>query len=212
MRHLIWDMGGTLIDTYPQVITALCSALENPDGTCPIPHEISALTRVSIASAMATLSSRYQIPRQQLEEAYTELKRSWQDHPAPLMVGAQELLQAVCDTGGRNIVVTHRDRTSATALLRGHGLLPGEGGLISGLVCASDGFPRKPDPAMFLHALRKFHLDPTQTAAVGDRPIDAAAAQAAGLRAFQIPAHGPRFTAVAAWVSGSAGSVSADRE
>lgn len=114
MRHLIWDMGGPLIDTYPQVISALSSALENLDRTCPIPHEIS------------------------------------------------------------------------------------------GLVCAPDGFPRKPDPAMFLHALRAFHLAPALTAAVGDRPIDAVAAQAAGLRAFQIPAHGPGFTAVAAWVSGSA--------
>jgi putative hydrolase of the HAD superfamily len=43
----------------------------------------------------------------------------------------------------------------------------------------------KPDPAIFLHALRTHHLDPAEAAYVGDEPgDDYAGATAAGLRAI----------------------------
>ena len=53
---------------------------------------------------------------------------------------------------------------------------------VEDLVCAPDGFPRKPDPAMVLELLRRHDLAPEDVLAVGDRPGDVLAARAAGVR------------------------------
>lgn len=44
------------------------------------------------------------------------------------------------------------------------------------------GYPRKPDPAMSLAALKKHNLHPAGSLFVGDREIDIQSGQAAGVR------------------------------
>ena len=91
------------------------------------------------------------------------------------MAGAHEVLAAVTAAGGLNLVATHRDRESATQLLRTLGLD------VDDMVCAPDGFARKPDPEMPLELMRRHGLDAADVLAVGDRPGDVAAALAAGV-------------------------------
>lgn len=172
---IIWDLGGTLVDTYPEVDRALVAAL----GEEPTPrrlHEVALLTRRSSAHAITTLAERYGVPEETLQAAYDETKQIWTVQPAPVMDGAREVLAAVHAGGGLNLVATHRDRTSAQTLLDGLDLA------VDDLVCAPDGFPRKPDPAMHLELLSRHELEAAEVLAVGDRPADVAAAQAAGIR------------------------------
>ena len=66
MRNIIWDMGGTLIDTYPQVAETLAScvndhvdASRSPDGSVKdhvTTEAVTELTMVSIDHAIQTLS------------------------------------------------------------------------------------------------------------------------------------------------------------
>ena len=49
------------------------------------------------------------------------------------------------------------------------------------MVCAPDGFPRKPDPTMVQLLLQRHGLDVDDCIFVGDRLIDAEAAHAAGM-------------------------------
>src|SRR5690625_1119534 len=70
--------------------------------------------------------------------AEAALKEHWRTSPPPVMPGLQEVMAAV---SGKNLVVTHRDRRSATALLQTCGVE------VDDLVCPEDGFPRTPDPA-----------------------------------------------------------------
>ncbi|MDO5726690.1 MAG: HAD-IA family hydrolase [Bowdeniella nasicola] len=175
MRHVIWDMGGTLIDTYPDVNDTLTRAV---GGDAETAREVAKLTQVSIAHAMTTLAKRTGVDRSALEAAYRQLKQRWHTHPAPVMTGARALIAAVRQAGYHNIVVTHRDRASATTLLRAHRLD------IDAMICASDGYPRKPDPAMFILALHHCEIPAAATVAIGDRPIDISAARAAGIDNF----------------------------
>ena len=46
MRHIIWDMGGTLINTYPEVVRALSRAAYGDTGPSHL-REIGALTQYS---------------------------------------------------------------------------------------------------------------------------------------------------------------------
>jgi HAD superfamily hydrolase (TIGR01509 family) len=175
MRAVIWDLGGTLVDTYPDVDRALASALEAEPGE-DLLHEVALLTRRSSSYAISTLAARHGVPERRLRTAYEATKLHWQEHPPPVQVGARELLRAVHAAGGLNLVATHRERGSATALLEALELP------IDDLVCAPDGFPRKPDPAMVFALLERHALAPEECLAVGDRPADVDAAAAAGVR------------------------------
>lgn len=172
---IIWDLGGTLVDTYPDVDRALVQALEEPLTPARL-HEVALLTRKSSAHAISVLAERYGVPEETLQAAYDATKEIWRVQPAPVMDGAREVLAAVHAGGGLNLVATHRDRHSALTLLEGLDLD------VDDLVCAPDGFPRKPDPAMHLALLERHDLEPAAVLAVGDRPVDVAAAQAAGIR------------------------------
>lgn len=173
-RHLVWDMGGTMIDTYPAVDQTLSSVCRNHD--CVVDDgEITRLTRVSIASAGVELANRCGIDVKEFVAAYAELKLSWRTDPPPVMAGARDLLSSVTERDGLNLVVTHRDRDSAEDLLRAHRIE------VADLICAPDGYPRKPDPAMHHLVVERNGLDPGECLAVGDRAIDAEAAARAGL-------------------------------
>ena len=175
MRALIWDLGGTLADTYPDVDRALAMVLDPRPGR-ELLHEVALLTRRSSSHAISTLAARHELPEQELRRAYEQTKRDWQQAPPPVMPGARELLAAVRAQGGLNLVATHRDRDSATDLVERLRLG------IDDMVCAPDGFARKPDPAMIRALLERHSLAPQDCLAVGDRPADVEAAAAAGVR------------------------------
>lgn len=174
MRALIWDLGGTLVDTYPDVDRALAEALSaQPDRE--LLHEVAVLTRRSSSEAITELAARHEVPEARLRTAYEATKEQWARRPPPLKDGAREVLADVRERGGLNLVATHRDRASAAALLAAHGLE------VDDMVCAPDGHPRKPAPGMVLALLARHELGPQECLAVGDRPADVEAAAAAGV-------------------------------
>ena len=187
MRHIIWDMGGTLINTYPEVVRALSRAAYGDTAPSHL-REIGALTQYSIAHAIESLSVSREVPRTDLERAYEELKTRWRTRPAPVMDGARELIARVWEKGGLNLVATHRDRASATMLVTVLGLD------LDDMVCAPDGLARKPSPEMNLLLARRHGLDPAQVLCVGDRPIDAVAAANAGMSAALLVSPGTVLT------------------
>ena len=175
-KHVFWDLGGTLVDTYPALDEALADVVRSHRQRLQ-DSEVSKLTRRSTGEAIEALSERFGIPAEEFEAANAQLKRRWASAPPPRMAGARALLDDISAAGGLNLVVTHRDRASAQSLLKGLDLK------VDDLISTSDGFPRKPDPEMYRTMLERHALDPTDCLAVGDRPIDAEAAMAAGLTA-----------------------------
>lgn len=124
-------MGGTLIDTYSPVNALFAAKVADAGGEIS-PAGVAILTRRSISSAIQTLAQRFLISEGELHAAYDSLKASWQDTPAPLIAGARRALEAIVGDGGVNVIVTHRDRPSATTLLEQHDLSH----LISDMICA----------------------------------------------------------------------------
>ncbi|WP_246955311.1 HAD-IA family hydrolase [Brachybacterium sp. Marseille-Q7125] len=177
MRALIWDLGGTLVDTYPDVDRALAGAL-TAHPTAQLLHEVATLTRISSSHAISTLAARHGVSEQELRAAYEATKIHWRTSPPPVADGARDLLEAVHRADSLNLVATHRERQSAQSLLDALELP------IDDMVCAPDGFARKPDPEMIRELLRRHSLPVDQAIAVGDRPADIAAAEAAGVRGW----------------------------
>lgn len=169
-------MGGTIVKTYPQLDAVLAAVVRERGGSLD-DHDVALLTRRSTSEAISTLAERFHIPEPVFRDAEAALKARWRTSPPPPMPGIREAMAAI---SGLNLVVTHRDRASATSLLELLGIT------VDDLVCTSDGYPRKPDPAMHRVLLERHGLDPMECISVGDRPLDAESAHAAGMDAAML--------------------------
>lgn len=176
IRSIVWDLGGTLLDTYPDVDRALARAAFGDTGPDRL-AQVAALTRVSSGHAIRELARLSGTPEPELRAAYEQVTRLWLEHPAPVMPGARAVMAAVTGGGGLNLVATHRDRASAEQLLTASALH------VDDLVCAPDGYARKPSPEMIQVLLDRHGLAAGDAIAVGDRPVDVEAARAAGVDA-----------------------------
>ncbi len=177
-KHILWDMGGTLLDTYADVDTCLFDHVRRFGRIAQL-AEVSWLTRVSIAHAIDVLSKKYDIPAADLQQSINELQSRWERTPPKVAAGAVELLQTVHQVGGLNLIVTHRDRDSAEFLLHKLDLADD----IDDMVCAPDGYARKPDPQMYHLMIERHGIVASECLGVGDRRLDCEAALASGMSA-----------------------------
>jgi HAD superfamily hydrolase (TIGR01549 family) len=177
VRNIIWDVDGTLFDTYPSIAKAFKKALHELGAEGPLDW-IQDLARESLGHCAAALAEKYHLETDHLEKAFIEHYSHVTDEEAPLFPGVLEVCQHICAIGGKNVIVTHRGLKGTLELLGAHNMT----GYFAGYLTRDDGYPRKPDPAIFEAALVKYHLKREETLTVGDREIDIAAGQSAGIR------------------------------
>ena len=177
IKHILWDLDGTLFDTYPAITYAISKSL-NEIGQSVALNVIDGLARQSIAHCLEALSQRFKLDRGLLEARFAEAYRVIDPANQTPFPGVQEVCSVIHRRGGLNIIVTHRGLQSTQRLLDTHDMAASFDDIFS----VEQGYARKPDPAMLLAAMEKYHLDPAETLLVGDRELDIQAGQAAGVR------------------------------
>ncbi len=175
--NILWDVDGTLLDTYPAITYAISRAL-NELGQPAALNVIDGLARQSIERCIAALAQRFRLDPDLLRGRYLAAYAVVPLAKQPPFPGVVEVCAWIQTHGGLNVAVTQRGAVSTQALLDAHGLAR----LFAGIVSVEQGYPRKPDPAMMLAALEIYALDPAATWMVGDRELDVEAGRAAGLR------------------------------
>lgn len=178
IKHLIWDLDGTLFDTYPALTEALLAALADR-GHYTEPEFVLGLLLVSMTHCITSLAAAYQLPQAAIEVGFSSHHARIPYHQQPLNPGAQATCAYIRSLGGKNVIVTHRPRRSTGELLKVHGLSP----LIDDIIAGDDEYPKKPDPSSMLAIMSRNGIDHSEGLAVGDRELDIAAGQSAGLRA-----------------------------
>lgn len=175
-RNIIWDVDGTLFDTYPAIARAIRAAL-NDLGKDTSLAQIMTLARQSLNHCGTVLAEKYHLDRSKLDHTIEKHFDRITFEENPPFPGVVEICQYICSIGGRNVIITHRGREGTKGLLTTHNLEE----YFSGHITRDDGYPRKPDPAAFEAALAIYRLKREETLTVGDRAIDILAGQAAGL-------------------------------
>jgi phosphoglycolate phosphatase-like HAD superfamily hydrolase len=176
VRNAIWDLDGTLFDTYPAISESFQQALADFGASAPL-EEIDALARVEVMYCAAELAARFDLDTDDFILAFGRHYIAVPFSAQPPFPGVVAVCERIAD-GGVNAIVTHRNGETAAKLLAEHRMR----GLFAEVISRDDDYPRKPDPAAFLAVLEHQHLEPRETLSIGDREIDIRAGRAAGTR------------------------------
>jgi phosphoglycolate phosphatase-like HAD superfamily hydrolase len=176
LRNIIWDVGGTLFDTYPAMTAAFLAALAERGLTAPV-EQVRALAQVSQKYCVQVLASQYHLNEEAFMAEYKKFLNASPPQEMPPFPGVIEVCQYIFEKGGKNLIATHRARESVEELLAYYHLQP----FFAGCLTTSDGYPRKPDPAMLEALVQQYTLVRAETLAIGDRELDIQAGKAAGL-------------------------------
>ena len=171
----IWDMDGTLVDSYPAIVPAAVEALADFGVEFRAEELHAEVIRSSVGELLERIAARRGLDPLALKAAFNRLNDSRIDRIRP-MPHCPEALAALREQGHLHFVYTHRG-ASCRAILEQTGLAP----FFTEVVTALNGFPRKPAPDGIRYLLAKYALEPRRCFYVGDRSLDVLAAAAAGV-------------------------------
>ena len=171
----IWDMDGTLVDSYPAIVPAVQQVCQSHvlDYSASAIHEF--VIRSSVGEFFSEIGKTHVLNPVPLIEEFNTLNNTCiEDIQAE--PHARDTLAAITENGHSNFIFTHRG-TSTYPILKQTKLLP----YFSEILTIQDGFPRKPAPDALHFLIRKHGLSSRQCYYVGDRRIDVEAAENAGI-------------------------------
>ena len=178
MTAYIWDLDGTLLDSYGVIVEGAVRAAGEAGLDDSADEVLKAVKRGSVSSYLNDVSARSGVPFRQLLARY-RIHAHRLDDRILLMDGAKETLEKLSNSGAVHFVYTHRGDSSGPILQR-LGILE----CFREVVTSEYGFRSKPSGEGVRYLLEKYSLDPAQTWYVGDRTLDVYCAKDAGVRAL----------------------------
>lgn len=175
-RNIIWDVDGTLFDTYPAITKAFQAAL-NDFGKEASPDWIEGLAKMSLGHCVEILANQYQLNEEHIEQAFGEHYDHVLPEEQPPFPGVITICEYIYGIGGKNVIITHRGHESTNKLLVANHM----NHYFAGCIARDDGYPKKPHPAAFESILKIHKLEREETMTIGDRNIDILAGKAAGI-------------------------------
>lgn len=179
LRDFIWDFDGTLYDTYPGMVAAFTEAFAE-NGIVVSEKEVYRKMREgSVGKCFADFFSNVAKELQvQILNEYEKKEIMFTEKARPFD-GVFEVCHKIVESGGRNFLLTHRDRQSLN-LLKKEGLYS----LLTGFVTSEDKFPRKPSPESLLYLCKTYSIDLNKSVMIGDRILDVRAGHNAGIKGY----------------------------
>lgn len=175
LSALIWDLDGTLLDTYPMIVGSLRQFYAEQGLPLDAADISDAVLRSSVRDFAAQIEAQTGISLTDGMPRYRQIRAERELAVTP-MPGARETLARLRARGVPNFIFTHRGASTQTLLDRTE-----LSDFFSEIVTAEAGFPRKPAPDGLRYLVEQHGLDPARTAYLGDREIDMRCAENAGL-------------------------------
>jgi len=171
--NFIWDLDGTLFDSYGVINAALFRTLERAGIAFDREEAKKEIIRTSVRKYLSDLGSEKELQRV-FDEEHDALTDS-----ITLIPHAKQTLVALTADGARHFVATHRNETALRALKR-NGIYE----MFTEVVTSIQGFARKPAPDSVNYLIEKHSLKREETFYVGDRSLDIECARNAGIGAI----------------------------
>lgn len=154
--HILWDLDGTIFDTYPTILRAFKEAtgIKAPDD------EVLQELKKTAHHAFTYFGMDRNKEWREAEQNFHELEGRIPPEEKPLFPYVEQALQKA----DINVIVTHKARKSAEDIMDFHGIRH----LFTEIITKDDGYKRKPNPESYRYLHEKYHID----LAVGDRELD----------------------------------------
>ena len=178
MTAYIWDLDGTLLDSYAVIVKGAKAAAEDAGLPDTEDDVLKGVKQESVTAYLRGASARSGIPFEEMKQRYRTHAHALDDE-ITLIDGAKETLERLQREGAVHFVYTHRGASSRPILQR-LGILD----CFRDIVTAEAKFAPKPSGEGVRYLLEKYGLDPADTWYVGDRAVDMYCAKDAGVHAL----------------------------
>jgi len=178
LQAVIFDLDGTLADTFPLIVASWNAAVSGPLGRTYTAQEV--ISRFGIPDAAMLRRELDGLPQAAWEQALAAYYRHYEAEHAMVHAfdGVADLLRAVSEQGLSMGVMTGKGRRTADITLR----MLGWSDVFGSVVTGEDVTHQKPHPDGVLLAARQLGAEPSRCLFVGDAPSDIEAGQAAGMK------------------------------
>ena len=177
-RAFIWDLDGTLLDSYE----AILAGLEETFSQFKIPYDKekvrSYILKYSVQDLLQEVAEEKNLDLTELNQARAQ-SLAEKNAQVILMPGAREVLAWANQQGIKQFVYTHKGENALT-ILRDLGLDV----YFTEILTSQSGFARKPSPEAATYLISKYHLKPDRTFYIGDRTLDIEFAQNSGIQSI----------------------------
>ena len=178
LKAYIWDLDGTLFDSYGSIVSSLIQVAEDCGTSDSYEKIMKAVKQGSVSGYLRELSDVSGKSTETLYEMYRAVSHA-KDGEITLIPDAAETLKTLQDQGAKHFVYTHRGTTTEPLLER-----LGIKAFFTEVVTSQSGFRPKPSGEGVTYLMEKYGLEQRQTAYVGDRTLDVLCARDAGVQAI----------------------------
>ncbi len=174
-RLFIWDLDNTLVGTSPLLWGAFSWVAEKYTGRKMTPAEIVSLYGPPEDEVIEKI-----VGQDQKDDALREFYAFYESKHQELVTVFTPVFEAIAflrQRGVKQALFTSKGRKSATMTVEKLNIH----GLFDCILCGDEVERAKPYPDGVLKILSSFHIEPSHALYVGDSPLDAQAAQGAGV-------------------------------
>ena len=165
-RALIWDLDGTLLDSYD----AILAGLEETYAYYQLAFDRASIKdyilKHSVQDLLVAVAEEHQLDVTDLNHRRAE-SLAEKNAQVLLMEGARDVLSWGKDAGIEQFVYTHKGE-NALVILRDLGLES----FFKEILTSQSGFARKPNPEAAIYLMKKYELHPEKIYYIGDRSLD----------------------------------------
>ena len=176
----VWDLDGTLIDSYPAIMRALESTYKHYGWDFDADRLYRYVLDYSVGQLLDTLAKEHDVDVQRLK-AYYSADLKGRDKELVLFPESLPILEWTRQEGIQNFIYTHKGENTNTVL----DLLEISDYFVESLHSQS-GFARKPDPQAMDYLVAKYGLERVKTYYIGDRLLDMVFAQNSGVHSLNL--------------------------
>ncbi|MBJ8325639.1 HAD hydrolase-like protein [Streptococcus pacificus] len=180
MTTFIWDLDGTLIDSYDAMLASIEVTYKHFNWSFEREPIKTFILEESIGKLLFEKSIETGISFELIKKVMSEdvLKR---DDEFRLMPGALSILEWTRSQGIKNFMYTHKGDNTFSVLKK-----LGISDYFEEVLTGDSGFKRKPDPEAVDYLVDKYHFDKASAYYIGDRKLDKELAVNSGIKSINL--------------------------
>ncbi len=178
MKAIIWDLDGTLIDSYTVIVESICDGLKELNIEYDKSFISNYVQTKSVTSYLNMISNNTGLSTDYLFDLYYEYsnKRTMEIQSLP---HAKEILDILYHKDVQHFIYTHKNVVTFE-ILENLDMLK----YFTKILTIDDGFKRKPNPEAINYLIEEYHLDRNEIFYVGDRDLDIESANNANIKSI----------------------------